>query len=142
MNAPLSVQPVTAADHPVFFRLMQDMHPHLTETQFLGYVAEMRAQGTTVVGAFRNGAMCGVAGYRILTRFFIGKTFDLDGFAVDPSCRGQGIGAFLLEWLEQEAARLGCTAMVLDAYVHNADAHRFYFRYGFHIKGFHFFKAL
>jgi len=32
--------------------------------------------------------------------------------------------------------------MMLDAYVENFKAHRFYYRHGFHARGFHYLKRL
>jgi hypothetical protein len=45
-------------------------------------------------------------------------------------------------WLEDHARRFGCQSIMLDSYVTYARAHRFYFRLGYEILGFHFRKVL
>ena len=61
---------------------------------------------------------------------------------VDPQYRGVGIGQQLMDWVETYAHKEGCEIMVLDAYVTNHPAHRFYQRNGYQIIGYHFVKSL
>ena len=54
----------------------------------------------------------------------------------------KGIGEALVKWMEAEARAQGCKLLMLDAYVENFKAHRFYYRQGFHARGFHYLKHL
>jgi ribosomal protein S18 acetylase RimI-like enzyme len=48
-----------------------------------------------------------------------------------PGMTGQGIGARLMDWAMDEARAYGADAIQLSVYSGNADAQRFYARYGF-----------
>ena len=67
---------------------------------------------------------------------------DVDNFVVDEAFRSQGVGAKMMKCLEEKARSLGCKIVVLDTYVTFAGAHKFYFRQGYEILGFHFKKDL
>jgi hypothetical protein len=47
-----------------------------------------------------------------------------------------------MTWLEAKAKDLGCRCVVLESYVPLDRAHRFYFWRGYHIPGFHLYKAV
>ncbi len=55
----------------------------------------------------------------------------LDGIAVDPEARGQGIGTRLLQAIEEHARALGETSIRLDVIDTNPGARRLYERMGF-----------
>ncbi len=55
----------------------------------------------------------------------------LGGLAVDPSVRGRGIGAQLLDAVEREARMLGCSAIVLESSVWRERSHEFYRHVGY-----------
>lgn len=55
----------------------------------------------------------------------------LELLALLPRFQGQGLGASILAWLEQEAVRLGARNLWVCAASFNAGAVRFYERHGF-----------
>ena len=65
-----------------------------------------------------------------------------DNVVVDEAYRSKGVGKLLMTWMYAEAKKLKCTTIILDAYVENGFGHKFYFREGFVIKGFHFLKKI
>ena len=67
---------------------------------------------------------------------------DVDNVVVDETRRSGGIGAAMMDWLEDHAHALGCKSVMLDSYVTLARAHKFYFRRGYEILGYHFRKEL
>jgi ribosomal protein S18 acetylase RimI-like enzyme len=138
----LAIRPLTAADDAGFATLVTAMHTHLTSADFAARLAEMRAQGYRAVGLFIDGEMVAVSGYWVMTRFYVGRTLVIDNLVVAAARRSQRLGQRLLDWLEAEARAENCQAIVLDAYSHNLDAHRFYIRNRFDIIGYHFFKRL
>lgn len=122
-------------------RLLQQLYPDLTLPQYQELLHQMLPNGYRMVGAFDAAGKCaGLSGFWINTKLYSGKYLEVDNFVVDAACRSQGVGKLLSDWMQQEAGRHGCAAVVLDAYASNSAAHRFYFREGFYIKGYHFYK--
>ena len=56
--------------------------------------------------------------------------------------RSKKVGEKLVEWMLEEGRSNGCRVAMLDAYVENFAAHRFYYRLGFHARGYHYLKQL
>ncbi|MDD2749292.1 MULTISPECIES: GNAT family N-acetyltransferase [Acidithiobacillus] len=103
---------------------------------------DMVEQGYQCVAAFSDDDCVGVAGIWLGTRFWCGRYLDVDNVVVDPAYRGSGIGRQLMDWVEQYARQQGCKIMVLDAYVTNHSARRFYERMDYQVLGHHFVKSL
>ncbi len=59
------------------------------------------------------------------------RTFLIDHFAVEESCRGQGIGSMMMEDVFALAKAFGCTDMQLSVYPQNEAAVAFYQKFGF-----------
>lgn len=59
----------------------------------------------------------------------------LSNIAVDPRCRGQGIGTFILENAFKVAEEKGCRRVILDVTLNNLGASRLYERVGFKVYG-------
>jgi GNAT superfamily N-acetyltransferase len=55
----------------------------------------------------------------------------IEGVHVEESLRGQGIGAFMIQWAITEAKVNGCRFVQLTSNKQRKDAHRFYERLGF-----------
>lgn len=55
----------------------------------------------------------------------------LEDMIVDPSRRGEGIGSKLLDYALRVSRERGCARITLLTDACNADAHRFYERFGF-----------
>lgn len=83
-----------------------------------------------------------VAGWRIITTFAHGRFLYVDDLVVDPQDRSRGYGAELLAALEARAGEAGCETIRLDSGVQRHQAHRFYFREGYHIASYAFAKEL
>lgn len=84
----------------------------------------------------------GLLGLWLFPRVWCGLQGDIDNFVVSPSARSQGIGKQLLEHAIQTAKANGAEVITLDTFVENPESHRFYFREGFTIRGYHFIKPL
>ena len=120
--------------HPVLVQL----RPHIPKVGFVERVRRMQAHGFRLAYLEVDEVVRAVAGYRLLDQFVSGLVLYVDDLITDVAARSQGYGAALLGWLEAEACTAGCTHLELDSGVHRADAHRFYFREGLTIIGFHF----
>ena len=68
----------------------------------------------------------------------------MDDLSTLPEGRRRGYGRQLLEWLTDEARRLGCEQLHLDSGVgpERTDAHRLYFNTGLEITSHHFARRL
>ena len=132
----------SVADMLPHWRLIAQLTPDLTEEDYARLLPEMARHNYFQVAAFAGGACIALSGYWIGHKLYCGKYLEIDNFVVDESHRSSGVGGLLVEWLEAEAIREGCSLMMLDAYVENYKAHRFYYRHGFHARGFHYLKRL
>jgi GNAT superfamily N-acetyltransferase len=127
---------------PSILPLIQQLNAKLTERHFRARLKQMQAQHYRCLGVFDGARLVGICGFWIFTRFWCGKQMDLDNFVVDASLRGSGVGSQMLTWLEALAKREKVETIVLDSYAASHDTHRFYFRHGYFIKGYHFIKPL
>ncbi|MCL2021580.1 MAG: GNAT family N-acetyltransferase [Betaproteobacteria bacterium] len=100
------------------------------------------ANGGRMTLAVAGEAVRGVALWRVIENTYEGRRLYVDDLVVDATCRSQGVGKCLLDWLEREARARSCAVLALDSGVARQGAHRFYFREGFYIPSFSFRKAL
>ena len=127
---------------PVILPLVQILNPGVPLDVLAQRLQDISGEGYQCAAAFVNVSCVGVAGIWLGTRFRCGRYLDVDNVIVDPQYRGAGIGQQLMNWVERYAHREGCEIMVLDAYVTNDLAHKFYQRNGYQIVGYHFVKSL
>ncbi|HEX6689018.1 MAG TPA: GNAT family N-acetyltransferase [Solirubrobacterales bacterium] len=126
------------------FAAMQALRSDLgDEPSFVRRVDEVqRAEGYRLVAAFEEGepSACAVAGFRTAHSLAWGHYLYVDDLSTLPAARGRGNARKLLEWLLEEAGRLGCGQLHLDSGVgiDRADAHRLYLRSGMVIAAHHF----
>jgi GNAT superfamily N-acetyltransferase len=125
------------------FALMRELRPHLTdEAAFSEQIARQYAHGYRLLGAYMDERIVGLIGYRATENLIYGRFVYVDDLVIDASERQQGLGAFLITAVRNEATRLGCQHLVLDTGLHMALAQRFYFRQGLLARGMHFVQPL
>jgi GNAT superfamily N-acetyltransferase len=83
-----------------------------------------------------------VAGWRLLATTVAMRKLYVDDLVTASTHRGLGVGAALLRELESRARDAGCRVLDLDSGADREDAHRFYFREGMVVRGFHFIRRL
>lgn len=138
------LQPDTA----LAFRAMQALRPHFAdEAGFVERVDDVqRAEGYRLVGVFEEETShaVAVAGFRLGHTLAWGRFLYVDDLSTLPEARQRGYGRRLLEWLTDEARRLGCEQLHLDSGVGSdrIDAHRLYFNAGLAITSYHFARRL
>jgi GNAT superfamily N-acetyltransferase len=123
---------------------------HLIE--YLGYpvnieeyktlLTRMVKRGYTQIVYEKEGETIGLAGFWVNTKLFSGKYIDVDNVIVDPTHRSKGIGSLLMNWIEKHAKDIDAKMIVLDAFVGSTQAHKFYFKENYIVKGFHFAKDI
>ena len=82
--------------------------------------------------------MVSVAGFRLMTVLWSGRTLYVDDLVTDEAARSKGYGEAILKWLMERARAAGCAAFSLDSGTQRGEAHAFYFRQGLRIADFHF----
>jgi len=110
-----------------------------------GYTDRMQrifAGGGEMCVAVIGDEVVGVAVFRTYENTHQGTHFYVDDLVIDEGVRSKGIGHALLSFLERLARSRGSPAVGLDSGTHRTQAHRFYFREGYHIPAFVFHKAL
>lgn len=81
-----------------------------------------------------------LAGFRLVVSLRNPRSLYIDDLVVDPISRRCGYATRLLSWLDDEALRLGCTALQLDTGHTRFDAHRRYLAAGYSITAHHLSK--
>ena len=130
--------PEMLAQHP----LIQQLNPAMSSAQYEQLLLQMLPNKYRMVGIFEGDECIGLSGFWISTKLYSGKYLEIDNFVVHTAHRSKQLGKQLSDWLHALAKEEGCQTIMLDAYTTNAAAHKFYFREGFHIKSYHFFKTL
>ena len=134
-------------DTGLAYPAMAALRPHFTdESAFVARVDDVqRAEGYRLVGVFENAPYAvAVAGFRVGHMLAWGRYLYIDDLSTLPDARRRGYGRRLLEWLTEEAQRLGCDQLHLDSGLgtDRIDAHRLYFNTGLAVSSFHFAKRL
>lgn len=136
-----TIRELAPAELPSIFPLVHWQNPAISRALFDERLAAMLPLGYRAAGVFLGEEMIGCSGFWIRTRFWSGREFDIDNFIISPDHQGQKLGEQLCQWLEQKALAEQCDLMVLDAYIDNFLAARFYYRQGFVTTGHHFTKV-
>jgi GNAT superfamily N-acetyltransferase len=109
------------------------------------YVAKMRrvfGQGAEMCVLANNESVLGVAVFRCHENTFMGTNFYVDDLVTDEANRSSGVGHSLIVHLENVARQRGAKILALESGLQRGLAHKFYFREGFTIPGFSFFKII
>jgi GNAT superfamily N-acetyltransferase len=134
------------AERPGFLHLLASLYPAISPADLEARFDEVKQRGWCCVGLFdsarRAERLIGMAGYWLATRFCYGRFLYVDHFIVQSEYRGGGVGVKLWEHLEEVARASACRRIVLDTFVMNSVAQRFWMNAGLSIVGFHFGKEL
>lgn len=135
---------IPAGETAIAFEAMRALRTHYEdETEFVRRVDQVqRAEGYRLLGAFERDRCLAVAGFREMHTLAWGHVIYVDDLSTHPDGRRRGYGRALLEWVAEEAKRLGCDQVHLDSGVeaNRLDAHRLYLNTGMRITSFHFVK--
>lgn len=125
------------------YPFIRQLNPDMAESTFHERLTQMLERGYNCAAAFDDSGTClGISGFWVMCRFWCGKHIDIDNVVIDERFRNRGVGKRLIGWIEDWARKQGLSFAVLDSYTSNMDSHRFYFREGYVIRGFHFTKDL
>jgi len=96
----------------------------------------------TCFGCYQNEKLIGVLSGWLTVRLYSGKQLEIDNVIIDQSMQSKGIGNQMLEWIEHWALSQSCLSVELNTYVENSGSHKFYFKQGYSILGYHFVKKI
>lgn len=128
-----------------WLRRAETLHRELRPQLPAEYVATLRrifAGGARMLVGVQGERVVGLAVWRVQENTVFGRFLYVDDLVTDPAVRSRGVGAALLSRCESIAVEEGCREFVLDSGLARAQAHRFYFREGLVVRGFHFGKTI
>ncbi|MFB9057955.1 GNAT family N-acetyltransferase [Mariniflexile ostreae] len=102
--------------------------------------AEMVKQNYECAGIYEGERLIGVSGLWFCTRHYSGRSMELDHVYIEDGYRKKGLGQQFFKWLQNYAKEKNCEVAELNTYVANIQSHKFYYKEGFEILGFHFLK--
>jgi GNAT superfamily N-acetyltransferase len=138
------IRELLAAETHLAYKAMFSLRPGMgNETAFVKRVDDVqRPEGYRLVAAFVDGdeQAASVAGFRITHYIYWGDVLYCDDLGTRAEHRGKGHAGQLLDWMIEEARRLGCGQFHLDSGPgeDRQDAHRLYFNKGMRISAYHF----
>jgi len=122
--------------------LIKELTPNISEEEYAALLKQMIPHNYYQIAAYDSSKLIAVSGYWIGAKIYCGKYLEIDNLVVSAEYRSKSIGKLLVDWMQEEAKKRGCKNVLLDAYVENFKAHRFYYREGFIARGFHYLKKL
>jgi GNAT superfamily N-acetyltransferase len=138
------IREILTPDTGLAFRAMRALRTGFTdEESFVRRIDEdQRPEGYRLIGSFKENEplALAVAGFRLVHNLAWGDCLYVDDLSTLPEAQREGRGRALLDWLFEEAGRLGCDQLHLDSGVglERADAHRLYLNAGLRITAHHF----
>jgi GNAT superfamily N-acetyltransferase len=138
------VRELAPGETALAFRAMRALRTSLeNEDEFVRRVNELqRPEGYRLVAAFDEdpGEAAAVAGFRVGHSLAWGLYVYIDDLSTLPEARRRSHAGRLLDWVMDEARRLGCEQVHLDSAVgpERREAHRLYLNNGFLIAAHHF----
>lgn len=118
------------------------LYPNLSIETYQTYIQTMIQHNYKQLAVFDDQKCVGITGFWTGIKLWSGPYMEIDNFVVHPEYRQQGIGKLMTDYLDQKAVSNNLNMIVLDAYVENFKAHRFYYNQGFAPRGYHFIKIL
>jgi GNAT superfamily N-acetyltransferase len=123
--------------------LLTQLYPERGLPRIREEIGRMLAQeGWRMVGIFDGEECVATMLVHVGHRMYCGKFIRMDSMVIDEDRRSAGLGKVLMDWVEKEGRRLNCDLLLLDSFVTNHNGHRFFFREGAQISGYHFTLAL
>jgi GNAT superfamily N-acetyltransferase len=143
----MRIREIGPGETPLAFAAMRELRTDLSDAgTFASRVdEEQRTEGYRLVGAFDDTPdAVAVAGFRVAHNLAWGRHVYVDDLSTLPAARRRGHARALLDWLADEARRLGCAELHLDSGVgsQRADAHRLYLNAGLTITSHHFSRSV
>ena len=138
------IRELSAGETHLAYKAMLELRPAVgDEAAFVKRIdGVQRLEGYRLAASFVEGdeQAAAVAGFRVIHYIAWGDALYCDDLGTRPEHRGQGHGGKLIDWMIEEAKRLGCAQFHLDSGVgeDRQEAHRLYLNKGMRISAYHF----
>jgi GNAT superfamily N-acetyltransferase len=138
------IREIAAEESHLAYLAMLQLRPRIgSESEFVDRVNRLqRPEGYRLVAAFVDGEdqAAAVAGFRIASFLAWGRVLYCDDLSSRADHRRKGHAGALIDWMIEEARRLGCDGFHLDSGVvrERWDAHRLYMNKRMAISAYHF----
>ncbi|MCE3232989.1 MAG: family N-acetyltransferase [Rickettsiaceae bacterium] len=119
------------------FPVLAHMYPDMSQEEYRNILPERVNNGYRMLGVFDDEKCVCSAGFWISYRFYCGKFIQLDNMVSLPDYRSKGVGKLVTDFIKNLGITDGCNKVLIDTYVENFNAHRFFLREGFIIRGYH-----
>jgi GNAT superfamily N-acetyltransferase len=110
----------------------------LLDADYPAQIERMFAEGARLAQLVDEDEVRAIGLWRSFETTYCSRRLEIEDLVSSEAHRSRGYGAALLRWFDAQAIALNCPTTTLHSGVHRDRAHRFYFREGFHILGFHF----
>lgn len=121
---------------------IQYLYPNMTAEKYISYLKQMISHNYQQLIVLDDNKVVGITGFWKGIKLWSGPYIEIDNFVVVPEYRQKGVGKLMTDYIDAKANELGVTMIVLDAFVENFKAHRFYYNQGFAPRGYHFVKVI
>ncbi|MGI0129083.1 MAG: GNAT family N-acetyltransferase [Thermoplasmata archaeon] len=142
----VEVEELGAHETEQAYDAMQPLRPRVgTPAEFAERVnRHLRPEGYRLAVVREGGRVVSVAGFRVGHDLVAGKYLYLDDLSTHPAHRSRGHAGRLVDWLLEEARRLGCDTFELDSSTRaeRDDAYRLYLNKRLAIRAMHFVQPL
>jgi ribosomal protein S18 acetylase RimI-like enzyme len=118
------------------------LRPKLKVEEFIIQIKDLQKEGYVLLYISEDDKTISVAGYRIFTMLYCGKTLYIDDLSTLETHRGKGYGSALLSHIYEIAKQENCTSVQLDSGHSRTNAHKLYFKENFTINAFHFSRGV
>ena len=139
------IRELAAGETHLAYAAMLELRPKIgSSADFVTTVdRKQRPQGYRLIASFDDDddkQAAGAAGFRVLDYLAWGHALYCDDLSTREQYRGRGHAGALMDWMVEEARRLGCGEFHLDSGVgpDRQTAHRLYFNKKMRISSFHF----
>jgi len=133
---------ITEENFHLALPLLQELHENLSAAKIKERFLEGYQDHCCLLAWIEGDDCIAIAGYRVDIKIYSGKFMYIDNFCVAQPYRSSGIGKEIIRYLEKLARQKQCEKCMLDTYTSNKKSHKFYFREGYEIWGFHFVKMI
>lgn len=118
------------------------LYPNMSEEKYETYLKQMIPHHYKQLIVLDGEKVAGITGFWKGVKLWSGPYMEIDNFVVAPEYRRQGIGKLMTDYIDAKAKEYNVSMIVLDAYVENFTAHKFYYNQGYVPRGYHFLKIL
>ncbi len=128
------IRSATVSDHPAISNLLAQLGYPGSESFLPDNLERMLGQANSrVLVCEVDGQVAGFIAFDFLTQLVVkGDFVRISCFSVDEAARSKGVGKMLEDELTKQALERNCDRIEVHCHSRRVDAHRFYFRQGYH----------